>query len=475
MKAANAPASASEADTYRQCPRRWAFRYRWDEGPRVARQAYFTVGTKFDKLVENYWKFGIVPSDPNDSLTQLFMVTIPIIPGPGQHRNLQLRDTWYLDSLPIQTVPDYLGTVGDLDLCGDLKTTKDIKAYSLLTKDQKLDNMQTVMYAYRYLPNGGVFDHWYAQKHRAIELQYEDKILDKDLARKLGKKHSTAPIQPKATGSAVVMTRAEIVTAFERVALPACEKVYQLRQKHARINPLTLDLPVIPEDPKDSPCEAYGGCEYKATCFPRGDLRGANVQAHYTDIRIRPATAEVSVKFKIQKPDAQIEIPTTETAVISNDQALTAAFGKVPAPEQTKKFSPFKRTETHEPPTKTEMTVKLSEEDQAAAQALVLSANELAALEQAEAEGQVTPIVPEFESPAMVDLEVDEPTLSVEDLVKQSATALESEEKTLLLKEIFTGRGDNVGFEMQAGEEMELEQKIGRAVLDLLALLGLNR
>jgi hypothetical protein len=330
MKSATSAASASEVDVYRQCPRKWAFKYRCENPPQAGRRGYFEVGRKFDQLVENYWKFGIIPTGP-DPLNDLFMKLIPVIPGPGLHQHLQLRDTWAYKGLPFLTIPDYVGSSRFL---GDLKTTKDIRAYGLLTKEQKLENTQTVLYAFRYLLEGGTFDHWYAQKHRAIEIQYEGKTLDPDeieLHRvskgAQGKPKATGPVEPKALGTPIEFTRGEIVTAFETHVLPASEKVYQLRGKHASIDPMSFPEAQETENPYDRACAQYGGCEYKDTCFPRAkDFSAANLHRGSTEVTL--VFGGDAVKFKIQKPE-QISIETTAEEAVAKP-APTGRFAPKP-------------------------------------------------------------------------------------------------------------------------------------------------
>lgn len=489
MKSAHAPASASEASTYRRCPRLWVFKYRWDDGPKVSRPAYFAVGSKFDKIVEDYWKLGIIPTDPNDSLTQLFVALLPIIPGPGQHRALQFRDTWETSGLQIQTIPDYLGE----GLVGDLKTTKNIKDYGLLTKEQKLDDMQAVMYAYRYLPEGGIFDHWYAQKHRAVELQYEDKILDKELALKLGKKVATAPIQPKASGSPIHLTRPEIEDAFERVARPSCTAVVQLRKKHALIDPMSLPLPEVTEDPKDSPCEAYGGCEYKKTCFPTADFRRANLTSTYSEVNISPSTMEVSVKFKIQKPDVQAGAAAEPACGEVGNPG-----GVIPDPAPAKKFTPFKKAVQTEIPTDEEALKATFGKNRAKADEYY--AKEAAEAAQSEVPVEVTakpipemikaareeidrtviePIkadIPVLESPATVELEVDEPTIPVESLLKTVVLGPTPDEAApLKFEDEVDPRVTQV--RVSTRQEVDAEDhalRVGRAVLEILDVLRIR-
>lgn len=320
MKRAGDPVSASELGTFMRCERLWAAKYRWPDWPRPRGQTYFQVGTKFHGLCEAYWKTGTMPADQADPISEMFTASLPHLPAPLTHRKIEERDTFTFGNVPFLVIADWVGQ----DRVVDLKTSKDPKRYGVWTLAQKLADPQTVLYAFRYLPHGGVFSHIYARKHRAVEVKYESKP------------NSDAPIAPQAYNASQTLTRPEISNAFTAVMLPPATKLYALRNKHAKIDPLTLPLPPLTENPRDSACEQYGGCEYKGLCFPRGDFRRANLTETKDGVTLRPSDMEVRVKFKIQQkqevPVEQVQVSVAGTVLTPTDE------GPV-----TKKFSPFKK------------------------------------------------------------------------------------------------------------------------------------
>lgn len=465
MKSASSPVSASEVDTFIQCERLWAFKYRWDQGPKTRRRAYFEVGKKFDRIVEDYWKFGIVPIGP-DPLNELFMKLIPVIPGPGLHRHLQLQDRWKYNGLPVLTIPDYVGQPGFI---GDLKTTKDIKAYGLLTKEQKLTNTQTVMYSFRYLPDGGVFDHWYAQKHRAIELAYEDKTLDPALIElyrtsngEQGKQKSTALMAPKALGTPIELTRGEIVHAFETHVLPPSERVYQLRNKHARIDPMTMPEAPETENPYDRACAKYGGCEYRDVCFPKAkDFGAANLHRDSTEVKL--VFGGDAVKFKIQKPE-QIQVESATEA-------------QVEAPKSTGRFAPKAKTVTdvpaafEAPPLKVESFVEKLQAEETS-----LTSNDIETVKAFVVVEQEPMNALEAQALENAMHEQEEPTIPVDSLITKEMV-VEAIEKSLPEGCCRTVMIGGVEYPVMSQEFLAKEAhdaralRLGRAVLEILDVL----
>lgn len=267
MKSANAPVSASELNADVTCARVWCARYRTDLWPENRGGKHFAVGTKFHKVCETYARTGEVPAE-NTPIGQMFLAALPYLPAPRTFRQLEDRETFQVNGVPYLVIPDWAGPRAGVDEVLDFKTTKDLygkdretgETHALTTKAQKLADPQTVMYAYKYLPNGGNFTHLYVLKHRAVLIEYED--ADPETC--------AAPIRPNAMPATVYLTRTEIEEAFSAVVHPRAQKLYTLRNKYTRIDPLSLDR-------TETSCEKYknrktglGACAHLDRCFPQG-------------------------------------------------------------------------------------------------------------------------------------------------------------------------------------------------------------
>lgn len=398
MKSANAAVSASEVSQYLQCPRRWAAAYRWDRWPTRGFKGYFKVGSLTHGMIEGYCKTGAVPSG-SDPLVELFLAGLPHLPAPLTHWHMEKKDTFEHEGLPILVIADWVGPQKVVDF----KTSKDPKRYGVITKEQKLKDPQTLSYAHRYICGGGTFDHVYLRKHRAVEIYYEDKTPET----------ASQPIAPQAFGTPVEFTAEEVRTNFENVFLPPAERVFQLRNKHARIDPLTLPLPPVnPETGQREACSAYGGCEYRTICFPKGDFSGANLTEHAPETKMSLAT------FTVRK-DMKFKLVTEQAA---SEPTLTPVSTLAP------KFTPFKKPEQ----------VSLPVETMA-----------------------VNPPAPEFVSPVDVELE-PEPALSVDALIQgRIETSLQSANPPMYFP--------------PSVMNADLTRDIGETVLKLVALLGLSK
>lgn len=270
MKAANAPVSASELEKSLKCMRLWAARYRWDEWPDPSTGAmHFALGGAYHKVAEKYLTMGILPADPTDPLCEMLMAALPYLPAPGTLRLIERKEVFEYRGVPYEVTADGVGA----GIVIDHKTGKDPQRYGLIKREDKLKNVQTMLYSFKYLmPEGGVFDHIYIKKHRAAVAMYEGIT---------GDKLQSYPPAPKAFGTPIHFTGGEIQQQMDTFIHPAADRIYQLRRKHDRIDPMTLPPAPAPEPGKKHACiefqrwdpdaNAYvGACPHLDRCWPHG-------------------------------------------------------------------------------------------------------------------------------------------------------------------------------------------------------------
>lgn len=304
MKRASDPASASEINKYIQCPRQWAADYRWDEWLKPTGGMHFALGSAYHKVVESYLRFGILPTNPTDPIAEMFMAALPHLPIPGSATHIEEKEVFEYRGVPYQVTADYVGPGKVVDH----KTSKDPARYGLLTKDQKLADAQTILYSFKYILTGGVFDHVYVKKHRAAAAAFEGKH---------GDELKAYPVAPRAYSTAVTLTQTEIQNGMDTLIHPAGERVYTLRNKHTRIDPLTLPLPT-----DILVCMNYGGCPYLDKCWPNGYLgptSDAPVKAESGETLI-----EKVARLKAERTVGPIQVPTELKIVVSDLEKVLA-------------------------------------------------------------------------------------------------------------------------------------------------------
>lgn len=250
MKAANDHVSASEMSKS-ACLRAWAARYRSDWRASGS-TAHFASGTRLHKYVEDYLRFGKGPTDLSDPLTEMFVECIPYLPKPKSFgMRLEEKSTFYYRQTPYQVKPD----VVLLNKVIDIKTSKDPRTYGIKTWEAKLGDPQTILYAFKHLPQGGVFEHVYLAKTKAL-CRMEAIAAGKD------PEFAGGSSKPRTCVYAVHLERYEIELAMEELHAFG-SRVYKLRNKFSSIRPETVagDFTM---------CGEYGRCEYQSTCHPTG-------------------------------------------------------------------------------------------------------------------------------------------------------------------------------------------------------------
>lgn len=254
MKRASDPVSSSELNAWFRCERYWSAEYRYESWLRPRNQAHFALGTAYHKVAEAYLRNGLLPLDPAEPLTEMLMAALPHLPAPATFTSIEERQDFVFEGLPFQVTADWVGP----RLIVDHKTSKDPNRYGLRTREQKLEDPQTILYSFRHLPDGGVFNHIYIKKHRAAVVKYEGITDQHELKR--------YEATPRVYGTPIEFTREEITSQMRERIVPAAERVYSLRNKYITIDPLTM---AEPKD-KNKACLAYGGCPYMDRCWPQG-------------------------------------------------------------------------------------------------------------------------------------------------------------------------------------------------------------
>jgi hypothetical protein len=276
MKRPDAPLSASEVGLARRCWRKWAARYVWDEWPDPG-GAHFETGRAFHKLCEVYATSGQVTRDVHP-IVDMWLEALKFLPPPRTHQQIETREEITIAGLPFELTPDWFGPASTLPGAAhdgpaivDYKTSTDPKRYGVISEAAKLDDTQTVLYAFaKFSAEPGLFRHLYSRKTGQV-LAWEASQLPPGEAReRLERKAAKqSPTQRCFPADAILQPR-DVREAMERVILPVAERVWQIRSRGQRVDPLTLP-------PTAAECDAYGGCPHKARCklTPAQQLAGA--------------------------------------------------------------------------------------------------------------------------------------------------------------------------------------------------------
>ncbi len=272
MKAPNEAVSASETNKFIDCQRLWAAHYVWDEWHAPVKVGVNT-GSALHSLAEAYELRGEVPQHA-DPISELFMGGLPHMARPGAHWVIEQRIDVVIGGIPFQVKPDWYGPSDALPgaptglrAVKDYKTSVDPQAYGILTledrrhRDQvvkgKLSDTQSLVYA--HVLGGGedtFFRHLYFEKTGQILMLEAQEHTDPTKRAKMEAKGRKKSSKVKVFPADAVMPGSAIRAGLEACVLPAADRLYTLRSRGQRIDPLTLP-------PNTSSCDAYGGCPHK--------------------------------------------------------------------------------------------------------------------------------------------------------------------------------------------------------------------
>jgi hypothetical protein len=92
--------------------------------------------------------------------------------------------------------------------------------------------------------------------------------------RRVAEKAVGYDLTPKGWSSMTFLPRADLQAAYQRTCVEPARRLYELRRK-GPVDPMTLE-----QGPDDAdgrpPCDAYGGCQWKAKCHPLGSFAAAD-------------------------------------------------------------------------------------------------------------------------------------------------------------------------------------------------------
>jgi len=259
IKRPSAPVSASELSKWNRCQRLWAADYMSTKWPAPERKVgQFTLGLKYHKVVEDYQNSGVMPLDPTHPITEMFVAALPYLPAPMSGVS-ERRFTTVWNGVPFEGTADHV--TYDSKVITDHKTSKNPGRYGVLTREQKLADVQTVTYCSYYLEGKDsiTFNHVYAVKHKAAIVMFEGAEYSKG-----------ASAFPKAVDSKVELSREELGNAFFPLVMEPAERLFEIRSKGRELDPDKMPFPK-----NSSACREYGGCPYYSRCFPGADFRAA--------------------------------------------------------------------------------------------------------------------------------------------------------------------------------------------------------
>lgn len=272
MKPALEAVSASEVNTWLDCPRKWAARYVSDIWQRPYKAGVQT-GRALHALAEAYELRGEVPQQ-HTPISELFVAGLPHMARPGSHWVIEQRIDQIIQGIPFQVKPDWYGpsdaltgAPAGLRAVKDYKTSVDPKAYGVTTLEDrehrghivkgKLSDAQSLLYA--HVLGGGedtFFRHLYFEKTGQVllleALEHADPV-KRAKAEERGRKKSS---KVKVLAADAIMPAERIRAGLERVVLPAADALYAIRSRGLRVDPLTMA-------PNTLSCDAYGGCPHK--------------------------------------------------------------------------------------------------------------------------------------------------------------------------------------------------------------------
>ena len=238
--------SPSELSTYNRCQRLWAAKYVSDQWP-LARgdTGNMRLGSAYHSVCDKYLAQGIIPTDPSNPLTTMFLAALPYLPKPFTGR-VEHRFTRTIGGVPYQGRLDWQAPGHIIDH----KTSKDPQRYGLRAVEDKLSDEQTVIYCAEYIADRDsiVFDHIYVRPH-------------KEAAIKFGLPTTGRPDVPSALPSPVTLHREQLSAVWEPLVGEPSARLYSIRTKGKNRDP--KDFP-MPENL--SVCDEFGGCPCRSTC-----------------------------------------------------------------------------------------------------------------------------------------------------------------------------------------------------------------
>jgi hypothetical protein len=236
--------SASQIDTYRLCPRKWAWGY-------IARiktppNRFAALGTAVHKVLEDWLQRGVPPR--RDSETgQIALAGLKFLPAPGQ-AVVEGRFYWDLpdEAFDLVGVMDWRDTCDGVPRVGDHKTTGDFKWVK--APGDLIEDVQATIYAKRALVQTGAP----AVKGRWVYYR------------------TVRPFAARCVDYSATVQ--EIDQRFAGILDTGREMVAWHRRKAKAVE--------VPTDVHA--CDTYGGCPYRDKCNLSSKERLVSLMAHET-------------------------------------------------------------------------------------------------------------------------------------------------------------------------------------------------
>jgi hypothetical protein len=332
------PISATAIERARGCLRKAAFHD--VAGIRLKSKYSAITGTRVHAVQEAWLRSFVPPA--GDPYGALVIAGLPYLPHPGSGYVEQHFETT-IDGIPFHGVIDLLCPVGTIPQAPpefsamdpmapcvlDAKTSKNPRAYGIWSKEERLDDAQTLIYD--EILECDVANRWlyYPKTQAVLQLELQAYLADggtDPLVIEKGQRginNSPRTCRPKP--SDCVLTRREIRGGIERIVLPMAETLIRMRERAP--NPLDVE-------PNTDHCDAFGGCEYLGThCNPTttdiaNSLFGGNEMGSLWDklpgINGAPAPAAA--------PPLAVEAPAVPAAPAFAFNFGTAPVAAAPAP-----------------------------------------------------------------------------------------------------------------------------------------------
>lgn len=307
------PLSASQVQLYKDCKRKWAYRYL--EGIKAPQHPSAELGSRVHEVLEAWSRDGTAPKLDEVYVTQdgrkhrpgrIAAAGLPFLPRPGQgdtEKRIEVHWAWAYFRGYIDLLDDYR--------IFDHKTTSDFRW--MKTEDELRQDIQSAIYAAHVLSKWG---------HAELRWTY---------IRTRG--------MPAAQQIKIQYTNQDLDNAL-KVIKPLSLEIYD----HYKNKPEVQSL-----EPNLNQCDAYGGCPYRDRCAltPRERLKGLMAQESLRDKMKARLAAQKAAKETVPV----VSVETTGAPKVSLKEKLAARKTKGVNPPEAPLPDPPPPNTVVQPPT----------------------------------------------------------------------------------------------------------------------------